>query len=156
MRLGFAEVEVAGPDDPVACRDGRRAYLWQPLSKESGVGPADDAVRIESTHPGPAPRRPINPEERRDHEHGTRPRAGPRRPAPPPARSTGPAEAAKDTGGGGLAALIQEAEAIHEALADAKARRRLIGALRRHRKQARLTSATLAAIRQLRLQEVAE
>ena len=33
---------------------------------------------------------------------------------------------------------------------------RLIGALRRHRKQARLTSATLAALRQLKLQEVAE
>ena len=63
------------------------------------------------------------------------------------------------TGGGtgGLVALIQEAEALHEALADAKARtHRLVGALRRHRKQARLTSATLAALRQLKLQEVAE
>ena len=60
-------------------------------------------------------------------------------------------------GPGGLAALIGEAEALHDALADAKARtHRLIGALRRHRKQARLTSATLTALRQLKLQEVAE
>ena len=60
-------------------------------------------------------------------------------------------------GPGGLAALIGEAEALHEALADAKARaHRLVRTLRRHRKQARLTSATLAALRQLKLQEVAE
>ena len=64
---------------------------------------------------------------------------------------------ATGSGTGGIVALIQEAEALHEALADAKARtHRLVGALRRHRKQARLTSATLAALRQLKLQEVAE
>ena len=64
---------------------------------------------------------------------------------------------AAGSGTGGIVALIQEAESLHDAPADAKARtRRLVGALRRHRKQARLTSATLAALRQLKLQEVAE
>ena len=68
--------------------------------------------------------------------------------APPP--SHGPARP-------GLAALIREAEALHEALGDARARaRRLIVALRRQRKQARLMAATLASLQQLRLQEVAE
>ena len=55
-----------------------------------------------------------------------------------------------------LAALIQEAEALHEALADARARAgRLIVALRRHRRRERLVAATLASLRQLKLQEVA-
>ncbi len=41
VRLGFADVQVVGPEDPVACRDDRRAYLWQPLSWESAIGPSD-------------------------------------------------------------------------------------------------------------------
>jgi hypothetical protein len=57
----------------------------------------------------------------------------------------------------GLTALIQEAEALHEALGDARTRTgRLVAALRRHRKQARLMSSTIAALKQLRLHEVAE
>jgi hypothetical protein len=54
----------------------------------------------------------------------------------------------------GLAALIQEAEALHEALADARARTgRLVVALRRHRKRERLVSSTLATLRELKLPE---
>ena len=54
-------------------------------------------------------------------------------------------------------ALIQEAEALHQALADAKARtHRLIGALRRERKRSRLVQSTLATLRQIRLQEAVE
>ena len=61
------------------------------------------------------------------------------------------------TGATGLAALIQEAVALHEALADAKARtHRLIGALRRHRKHSKLLASTLQSLKQLRLQEAAE
>jgi hypothetical protein len=57
---------------------------------------------------------------------------------------------------GGLAALIREAEAIHAALVDAKARsNRLVGALRRHRKQTRLVQETLRSLRLLKLQDVA-
>jgi len=76
---------------------------------------------------------------------------------PTPQGRNGIAEPSKGHAGGGLAALIQEPVEIHDALADAKARaHRLIGALRRHRKQSRLTAATLAALRQLRLQEAVE
>ena len=61
------------------------------------------------------------------------------------------------TGATGLAALIQEAVALHEALADAKTRtHRIIGALRRHRKQSKLVASTLQSLKQLRLQEAAE
>jgi hypothetical protein len=54
----------------------------------------------------------------------------------------------------GLAALIAEADALHAALGDARARAaRLAGALRRHRKRERLVAATLASLKQLRLSE---
>jgi hypothetical protein len=54
-----------------------------------------------------------------------------------------------------LAALIQEAEALHATLADAKSRTaRLISGLRRHRKQSRLVNETLKSLRELRLQDV--
>ena len=54
---------VPGPGDPAGLRRGRgrrrrlaagraatagRVFAWQPLSKESAIGPADDVVRIES------------------------------------------------------------------------------------------------------------
>ena len=56
----------------------------------------------------------------------------------------------------GLAALIQEAEALHEALADARARAgRLTVALRRYRRRERLVSTTLASLKALKLQDVA-
>ena len=49
IRLGFAEVEVVDADNPLVCRDGRRILAWQPLSKDSAIGPVDDVTRIEST-----------------------------------------------------------------------------------------------------------
>ena len=56
----------------------------------------------------------------------------------------------------GLVALIREAESLHEALGQARTRsQKLIVALRRQRKQARLMTATLNTLRQLKLQEVA-
>ena len=48
IRLGFVEVEVVDADTPLACRDDRRVLAWQPLSKDSAIGPSDDATRIES------------------------------------------------------------------------------------------------------------
>ena len=55
-----------------------------------------------------------------------------------------------------LAALIQEAESLHAALADARCRTaRLIAGLRRQRKQNRLLNETLKSLRQLRLVEAA-
>ena len=129
-RLGFRELEVRAADAPVVCRDGRRVYLWQPLGPDAAIGPAGDAT---PTHPDPA----------HHPEPPTEARPAMRVPTP---ESRPPAEAA------GLAALIAEAEALHEALADARARAgRLAVALRRHRKRERLVAATLASLRQLRL-----
>jgi hypothetical protein len=55
-----------------------------------------------------------------------------------------------------LAELIQEAEALHAALADARSRTaRLVAGLRRQRKQSRLVNETLKSLRQLKLVEAA-
>ena len=56
VRLGFTEVQVQSPSDPILCRDRNRVFLWQPLSKDSAIEPTDDAIRIESTTSGSAPR----------------------------------------------------------------------------------------------------
>ena len=155
VRLGFAEVQVVGPEDPVACRDGRRAYLWQPLSRESAIGPSDDAIRIDSVGAGPAVRAGRTPGRRRTPPWSI-PCPDPRPGAATAGTTPGTANGVATGGPGGLAALIQEAEALHEALADARARAgRLTAALRRYRRRERLVSSTLASLKALKLQEVA-
>ena len=57
----------------------------------------------------------------------------------------------------GLASLITEAVALHELLGGARTRTaKLIGALRRERKRSRLLSSTVAQLRELGLQLVAD
>ena len=156
VRLGFAEVA------------GRRARGPGGLPRRSQGVPLAAAATASrrsgrrTTRSASSPAAPGRPSGRSSTRRRRSPWANPSptsRPVEPHAAAPhGTANGvATGSGTGGLAALIQEAEALHEALADAKARtHRLIGALRRHRKQARLTSATLAALRQLKLQEVAE
>jgi len=151
--LGLTELEFGGPDQPVACRGGGRVYAFQPLSTEGAIEPAEDAIRIESgpfQSPSPARRSGETPKARDPVSERT-PRPG----ATPPA--DGGAEPPSHPGGAGLAPPIQEAVALHDALGEARARAaRLIGALRRERKRSRLLTSTLAQLRALRLQEVAE
>jgi len=146
VRLGFTEVEVVDAGSPVVCRDARRVYAWQPLSKDSAIGPDDDAVRIEPFTAVQAVKGAVNS---KDDDPVSEPDP-PGRPSASPGRDSRSKE-----GTGGLSSLIQEAAALHDALADAKSRaRRLVLALGRHRKQERRTSAALAALRQLKLQDV--
>ena len=136
-RLGFRELEARAADAPVVCRDGRRVYLWQPLGPDAAIGPDPDAT---AAHPD-VTHHPEPPTEARPAMRVPIPES-----RPPGEPGAAHAEAA------GLAALIAEAEALHEALADARARAgRLAVALRRHRKRERLVAATLASLRQLRL-----
>ena len=59
-----------------------------------------------------------------------------------------------ETSGTSLATLIQDAEALHATLTEARASiTRLIAGLRRHRKQSRLVTETLKSLRQLKLSE---
>ncbi|MCA1686108.1 MAG: hypothetical protein LC745_09015, partial [Planctomycetia bacterium] len=144
-RLGFAEVGVVDADSPVVCRDRHRVFCFQPLSKESAIEPTDDVIRVESTLPGPRPIAGSVANHRgasRVYDENT--------PAGPPAKTNGKTDtqAATGEGPGGLAALIQEVEALHEVLADARARSgRLTAALRRHRRRERLVTTTLASLK---------
>ena len=154
LRLGLSELEVGGPEDPVASRNGGLVYAFQPLSREGAIGAADDVIRIESGHatsPGPARGSGESTKARSPVSERTS------RPCPEPP-GDGPAEPSNNPGGGaGLTPLIQEGVARHDALGDARARAaRLIGALRRERKRSRLLTSTLAQLRALKLQEVAE
>ena len=145
IRLGFAELEVVDADSPLVCRDDRRVLAWQPLSKDSAIEASDADTRIESgTHPEPPPSAEVSP----------RPRLAMDRPSPPD--RTAPTVAPEPTPTG-LASLIRETEALHEALAAARSRAgRLVVALRKQKRRERLVSATLASLRQLRLQDVAD
>jgi len=147
IRLGFAAVEVVDADSPLACRDGRRVLAWQPLSKDSAIEGSDGDTRIEPG-PGPVAAIELTP------NHAPRPRFAIKPPVgvddPTPPADPGPSP-------GGLATLIAEAEALHDALADARSRAgRLVVALRKQKRRERLVAATLASLRQLRLQDVAD
>lgn len=56
-RPGFAELEFGGAASPATPRHASRVYCFQPLMAAAAVGPADDAVRIESAST-PAPSEP--------------------------------------------------------------------------------------------------
>jgi hypothetical protein len=145
IRLGFAEVEVVDADTPLVSRDEHRVLAWQPLAKDSAIGPDDDATRIvsgvqsSSTSPGEPSKPRSEPTRRVD-----------RQPSNPPTSAAEPT-------GSGLAARSREAESLHETLGAARTRAgRLVVALRKQRRRERLVAATLASLRQLRLQDVAD
>ena len=164
LRLGYTELGFTGIDTAFLCRDAARIYAVQPLGGGSPPGPDVEVTRIESgaagggegriaTRPETTRRTTTVRESRNGHE-------------PAPSAEGGnhaaarPAEAGSTAGteqpGTSLAALMQEAESLHAALADAKSRTaRLISGLRRQRKQSRLVNETLKSLRQLKLVEAA-
>jgi hypothetical protein len=150
LGLGFRELEILDADSPLTCRDPRRSYAWQPLARDSVLEPADDAIRIAShdvtvaAHhsTSPTPRVLMNPQPPVPTQEET-------------SKGLKPGPIA-DPASTGLVALIREAESLQEALGLARSRsQKLVVALRRQRKQARLMAATLNTLRQLKLQEVA-
>ena len=151
IRLGCGELEVADADSPVVGRSGGRIFAWQPLSKESAIGPSEGAVRIDSNpHPAPATGEGASNTiaTTSDHDNLKSPGLAARREAADPRSPDSPAPA-------GLAALIGEAEALHATLGEARSRAgRLVVALRKQRRREKLLGSTLASLRQLRLQDV--
>jgi hypothetical protein len=163
LRLGFAEIGFTGIDSPFVCRDSAQIFAVQPLSGGSPA-PADaEVIRIESGTAGGGRRSATHTETTRrtttvrESGNGHEPVSAAEvhnRPSPGPAETTG--SAGTEPQATSLAALIQEAEALHASLADVKSRTaRLISGLRRQRKQSRLVAETLKSLRQLRLAETA-
>jgi hypothetical protein len=153
VRLGFSEIHVSSPEAPVVCRDARRTYAWQPLSKDSALGPADVAVRIESTTAGSvvesAQAEKVSVPVKKPTHKATR--------ETPVAVETDKSETTNGAVPSNISSLIDESVALHVALGEARTRtQRLIVGLRRHRRQSKLVSTTLASLRQLQLQETAD
>ncbi len=154
IQLGFSEIGISDLETPVICRQPHLVYAWQPLSGDAAIEPTDNVTRIESQ-----PATVITNSITTDNE-------SPRRSMSAPIQSNGHETAASansnghpasENSGTSLATLIQDAEALHATLTDARASiTRLIAGLRRHRKQSRLVSETLKSLRQLKLTETAE
>jgi hypothetical protein len=154
LQLGFREIGISSVEAPIVCREAHRLYAWQPLSGDAALVPADNVLRIESSHAtsttradqtGPKPLRRIMraPTTNNGHE--------------PAAPANGNGHLASDNNGSSLASLIQDAESLHATLTDARTSiARLIAGLRRHRKQSRLVSETLKSLRELRLTETGD
>jgi hypothetical protein len=174
LGLGFPEIAIVDANSPLVCRDRSRIYCWQPLSPEAAIEPADDVTRIESPSPTtptaipqdepPSTRTTVSRLTRATKDNA--PTNGAVN-SPTNGVTSGPTNGvASGTANGHatpentepttLAALIQEAEGLHEALTGTRVRAgRLIVALRRYRKRERLMTSALESIKQLKLQEVA-
>jgi hypothetical protein len=46
LKLGFRSVLVTAPDKPLLCQDGKRLYVWVPLSPEDALAPQSNAMRV--------------------------------------------------------------------------------------------------------------
>lgn len=164
LHLGFAEIGFSDDESPFVCRDASRLFVVQPLEGGAASPEGAEVTRIESGSAhgersrGPArPETPRRPTAVRESSNGHEPArlTETREPVLPRASANGGATGSEQPGTS-LAALIQEAESLHAALADARSRTaRLIAGLRRQRKQSRLLSETLRSLRQLRLVESA-
>jgi hypothetical protein len=151
VRLGFREIGLSGVEAPIVCRTEHQVYAWQPLSGDAAIAPTDSSIRIESTRKGqePTPQRtePVTP--RRIMKD--RVQCNGQEPGNPGSDHSPSSEGSI---GSSLATLIQDAEALHKNLTEARASTaRLIAGLRRHRKQSRLLSDTLKSLRELKLTE---
>jgi hypothetical protein len=152
--LGFSELAITDADSPVVCRHGARTYCWQTLSKDSAVQPSADVTRIESGSTTSSSASQLRQTPKASHSVSENPR--------PNTSETGTngkvhERPTPEHGTMGLGAAIEEAEALHKALAAMNAQsRRLVMTLRKHRRRERLVAATLASLKQLKLQEVAE
>lgn len=48
LKLGFSELKINSPQQPVACHDDRRTYLWALLESDAALPASEDAIVIES------------------------------------------------------------------------------------------------------------
>lgn len=154
IRLGFSEIGISGVEVPVVCRKEHQVYAWQPLCGDAAIEPTDNMIRIGSSAVASVASQELTrPETPRSTMSDRVPGNG-QEPATQPSDN---GHAASDSPGSSLAALIQDAEALHTTLTEARSSlARLITGLRRHRKQSRLLHETLRSIKQLRLTETAE
>lgn len=166
--LGFREFHVVEEHTPVVCSDLQRTYVWMTLGKEGALPPADSALRIRSSTDARDASPASRPQKRRatimlpsSNGNGTANGNG-------HANGNGVANSNGSSNGKhagytlptankepapsttNLVTIITEAESLQETVRDTSRRlARLVSALKRHRRQNRLMSSTLASLRQL-------
>jgi len=151
VQLGSSELHITDAKKPLLFKDEKHDFVIVPLVEAALVlPPSEHATQITSTkEPSPAPIRRINPvnEPETNGSNGE---------VHSPASSNGNGtngargtrtRKAKNTG---LAALIEEADALKGAMRELCSRsHRLVVALKRHRKQNRLVQTSLKALKDL-------
>ena len=154
LELCFHELAFSSAELPVVCREQYRIYAWQPLNADSVIEAVPDATCIDADDCDIQARHSRTDTKllRRAMSNAVQHNGLQAQPAsitnvPPPG----------DNPGTSLTALIQDAEALHRALTEARLSvSRLITGLRRHRKHSRLLFETVRSLRELKLTEVAE
>jgi hypothetical protein len=170
LQLGFPEIQIVNADKPLLARDDKRSFVCMPFPKETALAPTDDALRMVSGDIDQKPmtttthsprRRKVSMDPQTNNEQGTangttgevgsavsQPASNGTTPANGTTRSSGPRKRRpKSTG---IAALIDEAEALKSALREiTRQSHNLLVALKRHRKQNRLVQTSLQALKEL-------
>jgi hypothetical protein len=142
LKLGFREIHIVNAQEPVACHDEQRMYVWMPLDPKSAIPPGPDMHRIDSA--GGVITDPLPPSERSEIM-----------PAP---QSNGPSSDNGHANGGseperwGIAEVIAETEALRNVLHDAAGRTaRLLAALKHQRRRSRAVQQAMQSLRGLQL-----
>jgi hypothetical protein len=157
LQLGFNEVLINNPDTAIWCQSDSRTYVCMPLNKESAVEPTDKALRITSDGNGQSTPTTVTTTSQRRTKTVDHPQTN-TAPVANGDLSTGTAVQQPTANGSrkrkskstGLAALIEEAEALKNALRDTGHRaHELVVALKRHRKQSQLVQTSLRALKDL-------
>jgi hypothetical protein len=135
--LGFREIIVVRPDQPLQCHDGKRTYFWMPLDGATAV----TASVAESPRPTASEPITANPDNNE-----------PRRTNPMPPNDHRPTEQHRNgsTAASEVIDPLVEAEALRGHLQEALGRtNRLIASLRQHRRQSRAVRSAMASLRRL-------
>lgn len=155
IELGFCEFQVVNNNSPIVCKEPQRTFIWMTLGENGALTAADNAVQIHSSSDAPAkppavqPRRTPMPTTSTN-GNGTTNGAVHANGNGHPAVLPMPRAIEKAPTTGTLAAIIKEAEDLQDVSRETCRRlTRLVSSLKRHRKQTRLMSSTLASLRQL-------
>ncbi len=137
LDLGFRELHIFAPDQPILCADDRRQYLWAVLTPEEAVKPSSDAVRISSAFDAAS----VSTKNTQPVQETTVPNTRD--------QAAGKADQ-QPVVAGSAEELIGQAEQLKTSLRDSLAKtNELVASLKRHRKEAKIVRTTLDSLRQL-------
>ncbi|HJN09974.1 MAG TPA: hypothetical protein QF564_14910, partial [Pirellulaceae bacterium] len=136
LDLGFRELHVFAPDQPILCVDDRRKYLWAVLTPGEAVKPSDDIVRICSASDAAS----VSPKNTQPQQETTVAKT----------QSQVTKADQQPVVAGSAEELIGQAEQLKVSLRDSLTKtNELVASLKRHRKEAKIVRTTLDSLRQL-------